>query len=161
MLCSICSACYSTCRWYLTYECATQMRFSHPLMHLCMQAEVRTLERVSERIKDGIRDIDARATRISQTATRVGDRLQVSATMSPTISNPVPAAAAAAAMMAARSSECSLVQRLRLRAWCVAQITAGTATMQRSAVHMPFRTLYLAPSYPLCCQQLLHLSCNI
>jgi hypothetical protein len=35
------------------------------------------LERVSERIKDGIRDIDARATRISQTATRVGDRLQV------------------------------------------------------------------------------------
>ncbi|WIA33366.1 hypothetical protein OEZ86_006503 [Tetradesmus obliquus] len=40
------------------------------------KAEVRTLERVSERIKDGIRDIDARATRISQTATRVGDRLQ-------------------------------------------------------------------------------------
>lgn len=41
------------------------------------QAEVYTLERVSDRIKEGIRDIDSRVTRISQTATRVGDRLQV------------------------------------------------------------------------------------
>lgn len=41
------------------------------------QAEVRTLERVSDRIKDCVRDLDARATHISQTATRVGDRLQV------------------------------------------------------------------------------------
>lgn len=43
----------------------------------CRQAEVRTLERVSERIKGSIRDIDSRVTRISQTATRIGDRLQV------------------------------------------------------------------------------------
>lgn len=48
------------------------------LLRFLLQAEVRTLERVSERMKDGIRDIDARTTRISQTATRVGDRLQVS-----------------------------------------------------------------------------------
>lgn len=54
-----------------------------------MQAEVRTLERVSERIKDGIRDIDARATRISQTATRVGDRLQVSMTNTAAVAAPV------------------------------------------------------------------------
>lgn len=45
---------------------------------VCVQADVRTLERVGERIKDGIRDIDSRVSRISQTATRIGDRLQVS-----------------------------------------------------------------------------------
>eukprot|EP00878_Enallax_costatus_P010221 GHUV01010669.1.p1 GENE.GHUV01010669.1~~GHUV01010669.1.p1 ORF type:complete len:200 (+),score=45.51 GHUV01010669.1:647-1246(+) len=45
------------------------------------KAEVYTLERVSERIKDGIRDIDSRVTRISQTATRVGDRLQTAETL--------------------------------------------------------------------------------
>jgi hypothetical protein len=50
---------------------------SMPTAHICLQAEVRTLERVSERIKGSIRDIDSRVTRISQTATRIGDRLQV------------------------------------------------------------------------------------
>lgn len=51
----------------------------HLVCHQCIfiQAEVRTLERVSERIKDGIRDIDGRVSHISQTATRIGDRLQV------------------------------------------------------------------------------------
>lgn len=41
------------------------------------QAEVYTVDHVSERVKEGIRDIDSRVTRISQTATRIGDRLQV------------------------------------------------------------------------------------
>ncbi|KAF8067429.1 SEC10a [Scenedesmus sp. PABB004] len=40
------------------------------------KAEVRTLERLAERIKAGIRDIDGRVSAVSQTATRVGDRLQ-------------------------------------------------------------------------------------
>ena len=35
------------------------------------------LERCVERIKAGVRDIDARVSRVSQTATRIGDRLQV------------------------------------------------------------------------------------
>lgn len=30
-----------------------------------------------ERIKTGVRDIDARVSKVSQTATRIGDRLQV------------------------------------------------------------------------------------
>lgn len=42
-----------------------------------LQAEVRTLEKLSERLKDGTRDIDSRVAHISQTATRIGDRLQV------------------------------------------------------------------------------------
>lgn len=41
------------------------------------QAEVRALERGLDRIKDCIRDIDYRVSRVSQTATRIGDRLQV------------------------------------------------------------------------------------
>lgn len=40
------------------------------------KAEVRTLEKLSERLKDGTRDIDSRVAHISQTATRIGDRLQ-------------------------------------------------------------------------------------
>eukprot|EP00775_Hariotina_reticulata_P013513 gene13513-13638_t len=40
------------------------------------KAEVKVLERVGERIKCGIRDIDSRVSHISQTATRIGDRLQ-------------------------------------------------------------------------------------
>jgi hypothetical protein len=38
---------------------------------------VRALERSSEGIKDGIRVVDSKVSRISQTATRIGDRLQV------------------------------------------------------------------------------------
>lgn len=38
---------------------------------------MRTLEKLSERLKDGTRDIDSRVAHISQTATRIGDRLQV------------------------------------------------------------------------------------
>jgi hypothetical protein len=38
---------------------------------------VAALERCVERIKAGVRDIDARVSRVSQTATRIGDRLQV------------------------------------------------------------------------------------
>jgi hypothetical protein len=37
---------------------------------------VRALERGAERIKGGVRDIDARVGKLSQTATRIGDRLQ-------------------------------------------------------------------------------------
>jgi hypothetical protein len=44
---------------------------------LCAQAEVRALERTSEGIKDGIRAVDSKVSRINQTATRIGDRLQV------------------------------------------------------------------------------------
>eukprot|EP00879_Flechtneria_rotunda_P021220 GHRR01022353.1.p1 GENE.GHRR01022353.1~~GHRR01022353.1.p1 ORF type:complete len:769 (+),score=323.78 GHRR01022353.1:155-2461(+) len=40
------------------------------------KAEVRTLERVTDRIKEGTRDIDARLSHVNQTATRIGDRLQ-------------------------------------------------------------------------------------
>jgi hypothetical protein len=32
-----------------------------------------------ERIKSGVRDIDARVSKVSQTATRIGDRLQARA----------------------------------------------------------------------------------
>lgn len=41
------------------------------------QADVAGLERCVERIKSGVRDIDARVSKVSQTATRIGDRLQV------------------------------------------------------------------------------------
>lgn len=37
---------------------------------------MRALERGSEHIKDGVRDIDSRVSKLSQTATRIGDRLQ-------------------------------------------------------------------------------------
>jgi hypothetical protein len=77
----------------------------------------------------------------------VGDRLQVSATMFPTTSPPAPASSSssAAAMAAARSSECSVVHHLSSRAWCVAQIIAGTGAVHRSAVHTRIST-YLARS---------------
>ncbi len=39
------------------------------------QAEVRSLEKSLERVKASIRDVDTRVGRVSQTATRVGDRL--------------------------------------------------------------------------------------
>jgi len=43
------------------------------------RADVAGLERCVERIKAGVRDIDARMSKVSQTATRIGDRLQVRA----------------------------------------------------------------------------------
>eukprot|EP00877_Chromochloris_zofingiensis_P003097 jgi/Chrzof1/12789/Cz07g07190.t1 len=45
------------------------------------KAEVRALERGLDRIKDCIRDIDYRVSRVSQTATRIGDRLQTAESM--------------------------------------------------------------------------------
>ncbi|GBF98327.1 hypothetical protein Rsub_10990, partial [Raphidocelis subcapitata] len=45
------------------------------------RADVAGLERCVERIKAGVRDIDARASRVSQTATRIGDRLQTAEAM--------------------------------------------------------------------------------
>ncbi|KAI8464865.1 MAG: exocyst complex component Sec10-domain-containing protein [Monoraphidium minutum] len=45
------------------------------------RADVSGLERCLERIKAGVRDVDARVSRVSQTATRIGDRLQTAEAM--------------------------------------------------------------------------------
>jgi hypothetical protein len=89
-----------------------------------LQAEVRTLERVSERIKDGIRDIDARATRISQTATRVGDRLQVRIALQPSQHH-------------LHLTSSSGVVVLQPRSICLAAISAGSHQAHRQLTHLP------------------------
>jgi hypothetical protein len=78
----MCSCCMPAC---------IQQRLPTAIMQTAMQtdaamqrhtqADVAGLERCVERIKAGVRDIDTRVGRVSQTATRIGDRLQTAEAM--------------------------------------------------------------------------------
>lgn len=53
----------------------------------CVQDEIEAIERNSEEMREAFKDLEGRMSKVSQTATRIGDRLQVglASCLTPTI----------------------------------------------------------------------------